>query len=210
MIFLVILWNLIIPIALSYLILKFIYKKAFKSNKRVSKILVFALYIPMLSSFYMFNIPYYFQPSFWKFKEMCALNKLPNNEEKYNKILGYYGLSLDSLDWEGIGEKKPLTQSTLEFYYINFRNKDFYAKNTPLYSYYVAIPTKYKEFDDTIKIWFKGQPNRDRIDEMALDLVRQTYLVYGITWDISTNGDFRIPLREQYCFPQTKYKRFHD
>ncbi|MDY4400605.1 MAG: hypothetical protein SPE69_08545 [Helicobacter bilis] len=31
---------------------------------------------------------------------MCKVNELPNNEEKYNKILGYFDTSLDTLDWE--------------------------------------------------------------------------------------------------------------
>ncbi|WP_181882454.1 hypothetical protein [Helicobacter didelphidarum] len=207
--FLVILWNIIIPLTLSYFIWWLIYRKAFKSQKKISKFLVFIGSIAILSSFYIFNIPYYFQPSYYKFKKMCKLNELPNNEEKYNKILGYYGLSLDTLDWEKIGKKKPLTQSTLEFYYINFRDKDFYAQNTPLYSYYAPIQ-QHKFEDDTIEIWFKGQANRESIDEIALDLVRQTYLVDGMAWDFATSGDFNISLKKQYCFPQTKYRKFHD
>lgn len=119
-------------------------------------------------------------------------------------------MSLNTLDWEKIGKEQPLTQSTLEFYYINFRDKDFYIKNTPLYSYYTPIQPKYKKFDDTIEIFFKGQPNRNSIDEIVLDLVRQTYLINDVVWNISTSGDFNISLKEQYCFPQTKYKRFHD
>lgn len=31
---------------------------------------------------------------------MCKLNELPNDEYKYNKILAYFDLSLDTLDWE--------------------------------------------------------------------------------------------------------------
>nr|WP_238702166.1 hypothetical protein [Helicobacter bilis] len=31
---------------------------------------------------------------------MCKVNELPNNEEKYNKILSYFDTSLDTLDWE--------------------------------------------------------------------------------------------------------------
>ncbi|WP_194146007.1 hypothetical protein [Helicobacter bilis] len=69
MIFLVILWNLIIPLTLSYLIFKLIYKRIFKSQKKISKILVFIGNIAILSSFYIFNIPYYFQPSYYEFKK---------------------------------------------------------------------------------------------------------------------------------------------
>ena len=45
-------------------------------------------------------VPYSFQPSYHKFKKMCKLNELPNNEEKYNKILRYFDTDLESLDWE--------------------------------------------------------------------------------------------------------------
>ncbi|MGM8974706.1 hypothetical protein ACTFDJ_03115, partial [Campylobacter jejuni] len=72
------------------------------------------------------------------------------------------------------------------------------------------IQPKYKKFDDTIEILFKGQPNRNSIDEIVLDLVRQTYLIDGMVWNVSTSGNFNFSLKEQYCFPQTKYKRFHD
>ena len=36
---------------------------------------------------------------------MCKLNELPNNEEKYNKILRYFDTSLDTLDWEELNGK---------------------------------------------------------------------------------------------------------
>ncbi len=50
-------------------------------------------------------VPYNLQPSYHEFKKMCKLNELPNNEEKYNKILSYFDLSLDTLDWEKLNEK---------------------------------------------------------------------------------------------------------
>ena len=36
---------------------------------------------------------------------MCKLNELPNTEEKYNKILRYFDLSLDTLDWDELNKK---------------------------------------------------------------------------------------------------------
>lgn len=36
---------------------------------------------------------------------MCKVNEFPNNEQKYNKILSYFDLSLDTLDWEGLKER---------------------------------------------------------------------------------------------------------
>ena len=50
-------------------------------------------------------VPYSFQPSYHKFKKMCKLNELPNDEYKYNKILSYFDLSLDTLDWEELNER---------------------------------------------------------------------------------------------------------
>ena len=51
-------------------------------------------------------VPYSFQPSYWEFKKLCKLNELPNNEEKYNKMLAYYDISLDDIDWKKISEDK--------------------------------------------------------------------------------------------------------
>ena len=58
-----------------------------------------------LAIFYYTPYSFYLEPSYWQFKNMCKLNELPNNEEKYNKILGYFDLSLDTLDWEKLNEK---------------------------------------------------------------------------------------------------------
>lgn len=33
---------------------------------------------------------------------MCKINELPNDENKYNKILSYFDTDLESLDWEKI------------------------------------------------------------------------------------------------------------
>ncbi|MFK0388850.1 hypothetical protein ACISKZ_09060, partial [Campylobacter coli] len=41
---------------------------------------------------------YYLEPSYWQFRNMCKLNELPNNEEKYNKILGYFDKKLGDID----------------------------------------------------------------------------------------------------------------
>ena len=61
-------------------------------------------------------VPYTMQPSYHEFKEMCELNKLPNNEEKYNKILSYFDLSLDTLDWEELNKKRfKLNEEYVEY-----------------------------------------------------------------------------------------------
>ncbi|MGX3045769.1 hypothetical protein [Helicobacter sp. T3_23-1056] len=55
-------------------------------------------------------VPFFsLQPSYWEFKKLCKLNELPNNEEKYNKMLAYYDMSLDDIDdidWKKINEDK--------------------------------------------------------------------------------------------------------
>ena len=61
-------------------------------------------------------VPYSFQPSYHKFKKMCKLNELPNDEYKYNKILAYFDTSLDTLDWEKLNEKNiKLTEENFDY-----------------------------------------------------------------------------------------------
>ena len=67
----------------------------FKYN--IGSILVVAFF---LAIFYYTPYSFYLEPSYWQFRNMCKINELPNNEEKYNKILGYFDTSLDTLDWE--------------------------------------------------------------------------------------------------------------
>ncbi|WP_233714327.1 hypothetical protein [Helicobacter trogontum] len=55
-------------------------------------------------------VPYNLQPSYHKFKKMCKLNELPNNEEKYNKILSYY-----DLDWNTMLETMKPMQTSDEY-----------------------------------------------------------------------------------------------
>lgn len=51
-----------------------------------------------LGIFYYTPYSFYLEPSYWEFRKLCKLNELPNNEEKYNKILGYFGKSLGDID----------------------------------------------------------------------------------------------------------------
>ena len=61
-------------------------------------------------------IPYSFQPSYHKFKKMCKLNELPNDEDKYNKILSYFDTDLDRLDWEELNKRKRrLTEKNFDY-----------------------------------------------------------------------------------------------
>ena len=98
---------ILISTILSYLILEFIYRILFKSKKKVSKFLVFLGSIGLII-FYYTPYSYYLEPSFYEFKEMCKLNELPNNEQKYNKILSYFDTDLDRLDWEELNKTKKI------------------------------------------------------------------------------------------------------
>ncbi|RDU60395.1 hypothetical protein CQA53_10905 [Helicobacter didelphidarum] len=111
----VIIFFLPIVFTLSYFIWWLIYRKAFKSQKKVSKILVFIGGIGLIT-FYYTPYSYYLEPSYHEFKKMCKLNELPNNEEKYNKILSYFGLSLDTLDWEELNGRVEKLEDTNGWY----------------------------------------------------------------------------------------------
>ena len=89
---------------LSYIIWWLIYRKLFKSQKHISKFLVVLGSIGLIM-FYYTPYSYYLEPSYHQFKKMCKLNELPNTEEKYNKILGYFDTDLESLDWEELNKK---------------------------------------------------------------------------------------------------------
>ncbi|RDU58744.1 hypothetical protein CQA53_11945, partial [Helicobacter didelphidarum] len=106
----VIIFFLLIVFTLSYFIWWLIYRKAFKSKKKISKILVFIGGIGLIIFFY---TPYsnYLHPSYWQFREICKLdpeiyqfNGGKIDEEYYNKLLKYFDTSLDKLDWEYIQE----------------------------------------------------------------------------------------------------------
>jgi len=73
-------------------------------------------------------VPYSFRPSYWGFKKMCEVSSLPNNKEKYNKLLGYYGMSLDTLDWEKLNKwhKEKLDDTYSYKYKITIRELSVY------------------------------------------------------------------------------------
>ena len=98
------LFIVIVATIVSYFICKLIYRKIFKSNKKVSKFLVFLGSIGLIV-FYYTPYSFYFEPSFWKFRAMCKLNGLPNDEYKYNKILSYFDTDLESLDWDELNNE---------------------------------------------------------------------------------------------------------
>lgn len=69
-----------------------------------------------LSIFYYTPYSFYLEPSYWQFRNMCKLNELPNDENKYNKILSYFDTDLESLDWEELNGKVD-TMSEQQYFY---------------------------------------------------------------------------------------------
>ena len=68
---------------------------------------------------------------------MCKINELPNDEYKYNKILKYFDLSLDTLDWEELNKKDKDKHHIAEIecsrYYLNaylYNNKKISTKDS--------------------------------------------------------------------------------
>ena len=110
---------------LSYLIFKFIYRIIFKSKKSVSKFLVFIGSIGLII-FYYTPYSFYVEPSYWQFRRICKLNELPNDEYKYNKILGYFDTDLDSLDWEELNREVEAMGEKAHFYSPNEVEYEFF------------------------------------------------------------------------------------
>lgn len=65
-----------------------------------------------LSIFYYTPYSFYLEPSYWQFRNMCKINELPNNEEKYNKILKYFNTDLEGLDWEELNGEAQRAYNT--------------------------------------------------------------------------------------------------
>ncbi|RDU61271.1 hypothetical protein CQA53_10390 [Helicobacter didelphidarum] len=99
----VIIFFLPIVFTLSYFIWWLIYRKAFKSQKKISKFLVFIGGIGLIIFFYT-PYSYNLQPSYHEFKEICKLdpeiyqsNGGKIDEEYYNKVLKYFDTDLDNM-----------------------------------------------------------------------------------------------------------------
>ena len=113
---------------LSYLILRFIYRIIFKSQKKISKFLVFLGSIGLII-FYYTPYSFYLEPSYWQFRNMCKINELPNDEYKYNKILSCFGKKLGDID--------------------DFPHTKEYSERIKTLELYVFYHQYFKEYDDT-------------------------------------------------------------
>ena len=145
-------------------------------------------------------VPYSFQPSYHKFKKMCKLNELPNDEYKYNKILSYFDTSLESLDYSQFQET-----TTLNFYQQEPPYKKMKVADKNLYFYY-PLEILYKaDISDRISLGVGIEFNNDKpnskqdVESVSISPEWQTYRIKGIEWNISTSGDFRMPTKILDC-----------
>ncbi|WP_233714126.1 hypothetical protein [Helicobacter rappini] len=174
--FLVIICFLLIVFTLSYFIWWLIYRKLFKSQKKISKFLVFIGAVGLIV-FYYTPYSYYLEPSFYEFKKMCKLNELSDNEEKYNKILSYFGLSLDSLDYELLNNKiHKLPKESI-----------YYKKNKYTYGAYLELIP----YSNRIKISIAFLGNQNKLNKKNIKRIyfaviwkhhREEYYFSGLTY----------------------------
>ena len=90
-------------------------------------------------------VPYNLQPSYHKFKKMCKLNELPNDEEKYNKILSYFDTSLDKMesDWVEFIKSEWKISDEVYFYKKGFFEYAATTKQKKINSRISAVATFY-------------------------------------------------------------------
>ena len=153
-----------ISLILSYLILKFIYRILFKSQKKISKFLVFLGSIALII-FYYTPYSYYLEPSYWQFRNMCKINELPNNEYKYNKILKYFDLSLDTLDWEELNKTKTISNTFYEFEILSrnpLLDDKYRYKYIDKNRFIINNAPKFKDITAIIVDFYTLQPHIDR------------------------------------------------
>ncbi|RDU59577.1 hypothetical protein CQA53_11390 [Helicobacter didelphidarum] len=115
-------------------------------------------------------VPYSLQPSYHEFKKICKLNELPNNEEKYNKILSYFGLSLDTLDYDKLDYdmKNPISIHPIDKVFLTKPNEVKVAELSKNRYYIKAIfsSKNYHDFSrrNIIKAKLVGHWNTRRYD----------------------------------------------
>lgn len=153
-----------------------------------------------LGIFYYTPYSFYLEPSYWQFRNMCKINELPNNEEKYNKILGYYNLNLDTLDYSKFQET-----TTLNFYQQKPPYKKMKVADKNLYFYY-PLGILYKaDISSRISLGVGIDFNNDKpnskqdVESVSMSPEWQTFRIEGIEWNIATSGDFRMPTKILDC-----------
>ncbi|WP_258865041.1 hypothetical protein [Helicobacter sp. MIT 14-3879] len=216
MLLFVIICFLLIVFILSYLILWLIYRKAFKSKKKISKFLVFIGGIGLII-FYYTPYSYYLEPSFWQFRNMCKLdpeiyqhNGGKLDEEYYNKVLSYFDTSLDTM-------VKTIQPKQLVEFIDKSRHtltsddiKQIHKITKPIpnkFSYSLGKKSKSNgriEYGSDIYVNIKnGDIKYER--PAWFNVEWQTYRIDSIVWDFEVSGDFRMPTKILNC-SYFKYK----
>ncbi len=141
-------------------------------------------------------VPYSFQPSYWEFKRLCKLNELPNNEEKYNKILNLYGIDLDTLDYDKFQET-----TTLNWYQQKGTTKKIkYGENRYIYPSLAILYDGHisNRIDTITEIEFNSDKpqGKQHITRISMKPQWQTWSVIEFN---EGNGDFRMPTTELSC-----------
>ncbi|AQQ59196.1 hypothetical protein XJ32_02705 [Helicobacter bilis] len=172
---------------LSYLILKSIYTIIFKSKKKVSKFLVFIGAVGLIV-FYYTPYSFYLEPSYWQFRNMCKINELPNNEEKYNKILSYFDTDLDRLDWEELNNNNDNKRK-----WKITKEHGYYRQG--IYEY--ATLTKEKEINSRLGMVAsflsnEAEINRYNINQMAINISWRTRRYFFEITNLLSYGDMWI------------------
>ncbi|AQQ60643.1 hypothetical protein XJ32_02945 [Helicobacter bilis] len=122
-----------IPLYVVFIIIPLVLFIRFKYNIGSVLVILFFLFI-----FYYTPYSYYLEPSYWQFRNMCKLNELPNNEEKYNKILGYFDTDLESLDWEELNREAAKLDERSDNYIkdiVEYRVSPAEKKTRRIYGY---------------------------------------------------------------------------
>ena len=125
-----------IPLYVVFIIIPLVLFIRFKYNIGSVLVILFFLFI-----FYYTPYSFYLEPSYWQFRNMCKLNELPNNEEKYNKILGYFDLSLDTLDYDKLdyNMKHPVSIHPIDKVFLTKPNEVMVAELSKNRYYIKAI-----------------------------------------------------------------------
>ena len=171
-------------------------KKHLKPKKIILTLcIVWIIYLIGIPLYY---TPYALQPSYWEFKKLCEINELPNNEEKYNKMLAYYGLSLDTLDYDKFQET-----TTLNWYQQKGPTKKIkYGENRYIYPSLAILYDDHisNRIDTITEIEFNSDKpqGKQHITRISMKPQWQTWRVNDIEFN-EGNGDFRMPTTELSC-----------
>ena len=104
-----------------------------------------------LGIFYYTPYSFYLEPSYWQFRNMCKINELPNNEEKYNKILSYFNKKLGDID--------------------DFPHTKHYSRGIGEITLYVFYHQYLKEYDET------SLEGKLAMNKMASEAPKEKYIL---------------------------------